>query len=218
MTDRATFKYTFRPGAEEDAYHWTNPDGSKGGIVAVSANVSPGVMIFESAVVCPGACIRYGACIGHHSRINAGAFIGENTVVGPRAVVGEDTIIEMRARVGIGAHIQRGACVERGACVGNRAFIGRDAVFARGDWLFVAGPRGIQDDTVSVIWSPRNGLRWWVGRQRGITTKALFARIEDALGSGPHAEDYLHLIRMVETHPGLARAKAAHAAKEGGNG
>jgi len=68
-----------------------------------------------------------------------------------------------------------------------------------------------------VIWSPGGGLRWWVGCQHGITTDALVARIKAAHGSGPHAEDYLHLVRMVETHPGLARAKAAHTAKEDAN-
>ena len=205
MNDRVTFKHEFEHDVDEDAYRWTNPDGSEGGIVAVTATVSTGVTISATAEVYPRAYIGIYSYIGRHARIRSHAHIERYVHIGRHAHIG------VHARIGHRAHI--GHC----ALIGRYARVGDYAIFNSGDWLFTAGPQGSRGDTVSVIWSPKDGLRWWVGCQHGIATDALVARIETAHGSGSHAEDYLHLIRMVETHPGLARAKAAHAAKEEAN-
>ena len=190
MSERAIFNYQFCGGVEGAAYHWTNPDGSKGGIVAISATVSAEVTISEMAEVSPGAYIGHRACIGYRARIGYHACIEHHAYVEDHALIGHRALI------------------------GGHAYIGDGAIFNQGDWLFTAGPQGSRSGIVSVIWSPTRDLRWWVGCQHGITTDALVARIKDKHGIDPHAEDYLHLIRMVETHPGLARAKAAHAVKE----
>lgn len=212
MSDRETFKYRFRPGVQETAYHWTNPDGSTGGVVAVSATVSAGVTISETAEVFPEAHV------GSHAHVGTGVIIEHGARIGDHAHVGDHARVGSRAYVGSRANIGNIASIRDYAHVGSHVRIGACAIFKQGDWLFTAGPQGSRSDIVSVIWSPGGGLRWWVGCQQGITTDALVRRIETTHGTGPHAEDYRHLIRMVETHPGLARAKAAHAAKGDVNG
>lgn len=175
MTDATIFKHRFGGWREADARRWTNPDGSVGGIVAVSASVAEGLTIPETAVIWPRAHVGDGAYVG------AGSSVGS------------------RARVGAGAY------------VGPDAHVGDGAEYTVDDWLFMAGPQGSRNAFASAIWSPKNGLLWWVGCRHGITTEILTARVKRNHGEGPHAEDYLYLIRMVEAHPGLARAKAAHA-------
>ena len=54
---RATFKHLFGGWREAEARRWTNPDGSEGGIVAVSANVEPSVTLPASVEVWPDAKI-----------------------------------------------------------------------------------------------------------------------------------------------------------------
>jgi len=53
-----TFKHLFGGWREAEARRWTNPDGSQGGIVAVSAKVDPAVTIPADVVVWPDATIH----------------------------------------------------------------------------------------------------------------------------------------------------------------
>ncbi len=166
-----TFMHRFRPWLPEvECRRWINPDGSKGGIVAVSARIAAGITIKASVEVMDRASIGGGASIGD------GAFIGG------------------------------------GASIGDGASIEKD------DWLFVAGPQGSRNAWATAVHSAEHGLRWWIGCQHGITTERLRERIADDHADNPeHRDDYLHLIEMVERHPGLARHKAAIAAAKGGD-
>ena len=78
----------------------------------------------------------------------------------------------------------------------------------------MAGPQGSRNAWATAIWSPEHGLRWWVGCQHGITTEALRERVTRDHRGTDHEADYLHLIELVERHPGLARAVAEAAAKK----
>ena len=154
------FKHKFEGWFEADAYRWTNPDGSQGGLVAVMARVHGSVVLAISAEVWPDAEIRSGVRIGRDARI------------------------------------------------GDGAYIGRDARIGKNDWFFVAGPQGSRNALATAIYSTEYGLRWWVGCQHGITTSQLSERVERDHGASPTGDDYRHLIKAVEEHPGLARAKA----------
>lgn len=70
-----TFTRKFGGWLEAPARRWKNPDGSEGGIVAVSATIHPTAFIAPSAEVSPYASIGYGASIGES--IGKGASIGE---------------------------------------------------------------------------------------------------------------------------------------------
>ena len=175
-----TFTHLFGGWKSAEARRWKNPDGSEGGIVAVSASVDPSVTLPVDVVVWPDARIAKDvASIGNRASIGDGASIGN------RASIGD------------------------GASIGNCASIGDGAEYSDGDWLFVAGPQGSRNAWATAVWSVQHGLRWWVGCQNGITTERFRERVEHDHGSSAHGDDYRHLIQTVETHPGLARAMAA---------
>ena len=78
-----TFVHKFGGWKEAEAKRWTNPNGSIGGIVAVTATIADDVFIHESCEVWPHASIWYGARIGPH------ASIGDGASIGPRASIGD---------------------------------------------------------------------------------------------------------------------------------
>ncbi len=184
------FKHKFDGWFEADAYRWTNPDGSQGGLVAVMARVHESVVLAISAEVWPDAEIRTGARIGRDARIGDGASIGAGARIGRDARIGDG------ASIGAGARIGDGAVIEDGVYIGKN------------DWFFVAGPQGSRSALATAIYSTEYGLRWWVGCQHGITTSQLSERVERDHGASPMGDDYRYLIKTVEDHPGLARAKA----------
>ena len=175
---REMFTHKFGGWREANARRWRNPDGSEGGIVAVSATVHESVTIQISAEVWSGASIGKDASIGDGASIGYHASIGE------------------------------------GASIGDGASIGEDASIGEGDWFFVIGPQGSRTASATAVWSPSHGLRWWVGCQHGLTTERLRERVECSHGASPYGDDYRHAITMVESHPGLARAIAAHQARQ----
>ena len=182
-----TFTHKFGGWHEAEAHRWRNPDGSEGGIVAVSASVHESVVLLATVEVWPDAKIAKGvASIGY------GASIGDGASIGPGASIGHR------------------------ASIGDRASIGPGASIEADDWFFVIGPQGSRNAWATAVWSARHGLRWWVGCQRGISTEELRERVERDHGPAAHGDDYRHAIATVETHPGLARAIAAHATKRAG--
>lgn len=99
-----------------------------------------------------------------------------------------------------------GSIIGDGSSIGYGSIIGDGVEFEKDDWIFVAGPQGSRNAWATTVWSPKHGLRWWVGCQHGITTETLRESVEHDHGSSAHGDDYRHLIAMVEAHPGLARA------------
>ena len=168
-----TFDHLFGGWKKAPARRWTNPDGSRGGIVAVDTRLHPGLIVPADATVWPGASIGDGASIGH------GASIGD------------------------------------GASIGYRASIGGGASIGDGDWWISSSPIGEHNRIVTAVFSKKYGLRWWVGCQHEITTERFYERLnKDHCPDGrldTVAEDYLHFIGYVLSHPGLARAQAGAA-------
>ena len=170
MTDHATFRHTFRDGTTSEARRHTNPDGSTGGIVAVSATVNPKAYIGPTAEVCDWARIADSA------RIADGARIGNSASIGHDASIGD------------------------GASIGNGASIDRD------EWYITLGPQGSRGAMLTAVQKP-DGLRWWVGCKRGITTDELRTLVEETHGPTAHGDDYRAVIAFVEAHPGRLRAE-----------
>ena len=76
ITPAETFIHKFDGWFEAEARRWTNPDGSVGGIVAITATVHASTDIPQSCEVWPYAIIGYGAIIGAGVSIESGAIIG----------------------------------------------------------------------------------------------------------------------------------------------
>jgi hypothetical protein len=77
-----TFEYSFGGWHEAEARRWKNPDGSVGGVVALSANVHPDIVLPFGAVVWPNAKIEKAVSIGDHASIGNGASIGDGAAIG----------------------------------------------------------------------------------------------------------------------------------------
>ncbi len=182
----------------------------EGGIVAVSATVHPTATICVGASVGDRATVGVGASVGEGASVGVGASVGDSASVGNRATVGDCASIGYRATVGDGATVGNRASVGDGATVGNRVSVGDGVKYDAGDWLYVAGPQGSRGSSATAIWSRADDtLRWWVGCQWGLTTEQFRARVEREHGGSAHGDDYRALISFVETHPALARARAA---------
>ena len=196
MTD--IFKHLFGGWREAAARRWHNPDGSEGGIVAVSASVPNSVTIPPDCVVWPKATIStVGALIGDRASIGEGASIGVGASIGYRASIGD------RASIG------------NGALIGYRASIGDGVKYNENDWIFVLGPQGSRGAWATAVYSAKlKSLRWWVGCQYGISTETLRERVELDHGASTHGDDYRAAIDFVESHPGLKRARAEILADE----
>ena len=200
MTD--IFKHKFGGWHEADARRWKNPDGSEGGIVALSASVHDGVRLPVSVEVWPDAKIYEGTSIGDGTSIGIGTSIGDGASIGIGTSIGDG------ASIGYGTSIGDGASIGYGASIGDGASIGSGTSIEKDDWLFVAGPQGSRSAFATAVYSGEHGLRWWVGCQHGIATETLNERVERDHGTSEMGDDYRHLVQMVLSHPGLARAKA----------
>ena len=82
------------------------------------------------------------------------------------------------------------------------------------NWWWQAGPQGSRGGIAVVFNIVGLGLRWTVGCRVDCTTERLREAIANDHGTNDYAADYLHLIAMVETHPGLARARATEQAEK----
>lgn len=102
-------------------------------------------------------------------------------------------IVAATAKIGAGVKIAETAQVGYGASAGDD------------DRWITVGPQGSRNTILTAVCSKDHGLRWWVGCQRGITSKEFRNQIADTHGDNDHAQDYLALIVFVESHPGLAR-------------
>ena len=178
-----TFTHKFGGWLNAEARRWRNPDGSAGGIVAVSAAVDPSVIIPTTCEVWPCASI------------------------GPRANIGYG------ANIGDGASIGDGANIDSRASIGYGANIGPGAEYSAEDWLFVLGPQGSRAAWLTAVWSPSKGLRFWTGCKRGLTADEALAAITAAHGASHMGDDYRYAVQCVVNHPGLARAMAKAAAE-----
>jgi carbonic anhydrase/acetyltransferase-like protein (isoleucine patch superfamily) len=196
-----TFKHLFGGWRGAEARRWKNPDGSEGGIVAMSAHVHPSVVLPTTVEIWPEAKIAEGV-----RSIGGRASIGYGASIGGRASIGYGASIGGRASIGYGASIGGRASIGYGASIGD------GSVYEDGDWLFVAGPQGSRNAYVTAVDSPKHGLRWWVGCQEGITTERLRERVEREHGMSEFGDDYRSLIDFVERHPGRMRAIAERAA------
>lgn len=128
-------------------------------------------------------------------------------IIADSAVVDEFVIVPETATIWPSVKVVSGAFIGDRASIGDNASIGSGAELTKDDWLFAAGPQGSQNALATAVWSAGHGLRWWVGCQHGISTETLRERItRDYAEGSPERDDYLYLVEMVETHPGLARA------------
>ena len=84
-----TFKHLFGGWREAEARRWKNPDGSEGGIVAVSASVHPSVVLPTTVEVWSDAKIAEGV-----RSIGPRASIGDGASIGPRASIGDGAVYE----------------------------------------------------------------------------------------------------------------------------
>jgi len=101
-----TFLHRFEQfGPEIPSRRHINPDGTNGGIVALSAHVDPSAIVDKTARIGPRAFIGPGAIVRYRAKISAGAWIGpgaeikQRVLIGERAVIGEGQIIEYRKTV-----------------------------------------------------------------------------------------------------------------------
>ena len=136
------------------------------------------------------------------------AVLPEDTYVPESSVVWPGASIGSRASIGDGASIGNRASIGDGASIGYDASIGSRASIGYGDWHLSGSPCGSRSAMWTAAYSREYGLRWWVGCKCGITSNDLRKMVTDTHGNGPHADDYMAAISFVESHPGLARAKA----------
>ena len=148
---------------------------------------------------------RAGGIVAESVTIADSAVIGCGASIGPEAIIGDGTIIGAYARIGDGTII--GAY----ARIGYRASIGDHVRIGDGDWYISGGPCGSRDAMWTAVHSREQGLRWWVGCQRGISTDALLERVQETHGDNEHARAYRHAVQCVTTHPEYLRRVAAQA-------
>ena len=122
-------------------------------------------------------------------------------------IVAIDASVHVSVRVSLGAEIGPRASIGYGASIGDGASIGY------GEWFFTAGPQGGRNALLTAVLKPE-GLRWWVGCRHNVTTEELLAAVEAFHGASAHGDDYRHIIKSIETHPGLARALEAQSKKQ----
>lgn len=133
----------------------------------------------------------------------------EGGIVATSAKVHPSVTLPSGVEVWPNAQVVESASIGVGASIAPRAGIGEGVIYDASDWLFVVGPQGSRGAWATAVWSPKHGLRWWVGCQHGLSTDELLARIEDRHGASDHGDDYRYLVKVVTEHPGLARAMAA---------
>lgn len=191
-----TFIHEFEGWYEAEARRWTNPDGSVGGVVAVTATVHADTVIPASCEVWPYADIKSDVRIGYGASIGEGVSIGNGVSIGAGADIGGDVSIGNGVRIGAGAPIENGASIGEGADV------------EKGDWFITGGPCGSRNAMWTAIYSAKRGLRWWVGCKHGITTEELIRLVDETHRGTTHYDDYLAAIAFVTSHPALKRAMA----------
>lgn len=85
----ASFIHRFGDMHAAPARRWSNPDGSKGGIVALDAIIHESAVIAASAVVWPRAFVGARVSIGGGASIGYRASIGDRASIGYRGSIGE---------------------------------------------------------------------------------------------------------------------------------
>ena len=190
ITPAETFIHKFGGWHEAEARRWTNPNGSVGGIVAVTATVHADTFI-------PQSCEVWG-----HASIGSGARLGNRV------------IIEADASIGSGAHIGGGVIIGEGVHIGAGVSLGSGVIIGSGDWFISGGPCGSRDAMWTAVYSAEHGLRWWVGCKHGITTEQLARLVDEAHRGTDHYDDYMAAIAFVTGHPGLKRAMASNQGTE----
>ena len=134
------------------------------------------------------------------------ATVADSAFIGPDAIIGAYARICYRASISAGASICDGssigdeAAIGDGARIGDGASIGDGAVIEAADW-HMAGACGSRKAVWTAVHSREHGLRWWVGCQRGISTDALLAAVQETHGDNEHAQAYRHAVQCVTTHP-----------------
>lgn len=191
-----TFLHKFGGYMEAEARRHVNPDGSLGGIVALTAVIADWIFLPASSEVWPGAIICDCVSIGDR------ASIGYRAIIGHIADIGNDAIIGNYAIIG------RGASICENVRIGDGAIIGNDAAIGDGDWFITYGPLGSRNAMLTAV-QTETGLSWWVGCQFGITTDQLRERVKEAHAGTDHEADYLHCIDSVERNPARLRNAAA---------
>jgi acyl-[acyl carrier protein]--UDP-N-acetylglucosamine O-acyltransferase len=123
MAAAGSFKHVFaRRGYVAEARRWRNPNGSEGGIVALSAAVPPDAVIPASAEIGPDASL------GREVKLRAHASVGAEASIGDGARIGEDVLIGDAVRIGSGVAIQDDVEIHSRAAIGDGAEIGPDTV------------------------------------------------------------------------------------------
>jgi len=230
-----TFIYNFRFYGECQARRHINPDGSKGGIVAVTAKIGMGVYIGDEASIGNEARIgddasigneaiigndaRIGdkASIGNDASIGDKARIGNDASIGDAAIIGNDAYIGDKASIGNAAIIGNDAYIGNAASIGNDAYIGDEASIGNearigdkaiihvDDWWQTVGPQGRRNQVLTVVHSHKHGLRWWVGCRHACTTEELREAVAFDHGESAHGDDYRWAIDSILRHPALVR-------------
>lgn len=231
-TTHPIFTHLFGGWRRAEARRWRNPDGSEGGIVAVSATIHESVTVPASSEIEPEALIGpkveigHGVSIGQDSIVDACAVIGDDVRIGSGARIGLIADIGDGVRIGNAAQVGHGAVIGPDASIGCGAHIGEDAVIGSGiriegrvriewnDWFCVIGPQGTRGAFLTAVHSEADGLRWWAGGRHGISTDELIALVAQEYAGTAHEADYLHAIKTVTEHPALGRATAKAAMRQ----
>ena len=203
-----TFLHKFGEYLGAEARRHVNPDGSLGGIVALTAVIADGIFFPATSEVGPRARIGDGDRIGNDAILGYGAYIGDRAIIGNGARIGDDAIIGYDASIGDDARIGDGARIGNDAILGYGSSIGDRARIGDRDWFITYGPIGSRNAMLTAV-QTETGLRWWVGCQHGIPTDQLRKRVKETHAGTDHEADYLHCIDSVESNPARLRNAAA---------
>jgi len=125
------------------AFH-RNPDGSPGGLVALSATVAPTATVADHATVRDYAEVRDTSSVLGHATVSGEAIVCGGSVVEDGAVVSGSAVVEAGSVVSGSAVIDREAHVTQGATVAGDAHVTNDG-FVAGGWAV----DGVVDDTAT---------------------------------------------------------------------
>lgn len=150
------------------------------------------------------------AKIHNTSILGVDALISDNAYIGAHSIISSSVRIRENARIIGGAYIHHHACINEGTRIRKNGVVAPSVIIDRNDWWITVGPQGSRGDIVTAVYSDREGLRWWVGCQIGITTDEMKRRLHITHHNRPsYRNEYDHIINMVDGHPSLARARSA---------
>lgn len=121
-----------------------NPDGSPGGLVALSATVDPTATVGADAIVADHAEVRDTSAVLDHARVIDNAIVTGGSVVRDGAVVGGSAVIEDGSTVSGSAVVDREALITAQSLVTGAVHVTNDALVGKKEI-----DEGVIDDTAT---------------------------------------------------------------------